>query len=277
MKKCIWLLRSVICIGLLQVVSCTKTLDTTTNDSVGLQSSNNATAADDFSDCKLRSIYHDLYQIDGNIISVRGLFSYNPKGNPVSLLYDLDGIRYYSLPAYHFVYDSQHRLKEWRLSYENGEKITTIHRFSYNSSNVIIADTTIFPQGAGQPDIFVSTLSYDSEGRIIKESISHTQSSTSVFEPTRNPTYTYDNRGNLGVNGWKSSWYDYKTSFRRTHPLFMFITRNYSRNNPYTDLSVGRKYNSRWLPLSVVPGNDEFFASYPSRPGHIKKLLYDCQ
>ena len=84
----------------------------------------------------------------------------------------------------------------------------------------------------------------------------------------RNPTYTYDARGNLAVAGWKSSSYDNKPSIFRTHPVFQFIHRNYSKNNS----SVQAKYNSKGLPLAVVPGNDTFFELK-----NVTKAIYDCQ
>jgi hypothetical protein len=90
------------------------------------------------------------------------------------------------------------------------------------------------------------------------------------LEPTRNPTYTYDARGNLGVNGWKSSSYDNKVSIFRAHPVFQFIFRNYSKNNA----AVQAKYNSKGLPLSMNPANDVFFNSAAAV---ITKAIYDCQ
>ena len=235
-----------------------------------------ATVANEFSNCKLRRIYHDLVVYDfifSDTMKVYGLFSYNTAGNPYSLLYrDLQGAQHVNFPSYHFFYDNQQRLREMRLSYYEGSRVSQIHRYGYNSSNVIIADTAITPDDGGNDDITVSTLTYDSLGRIIKESIKNIQTAYGPLRPTRNPTYTYDSRGNLAVAGWRSSWYDTKVSFLRSHPLFMFIMRNYSRNNPWNLNSQGQKYNSRGLPLSIKIGNDIFFETV-----NIEKIVYDCQ
>ena len=276
MKTFQWPLRAFLFVGLLQIVSCTKTIDTVTNDSISLETSSDAAVANEFSTCKLRRIYHDLVVhdfISSDTMKVYGLFSYNAAGNPYSLLYrDLQGSQYVNFPSYHFLYDNQQRLREMRLSYYEGTRVAQIHRYGYNSSNVIIADTTIIPDDGGNDDITVSTLTYDSLGRITKENIKNIQTAYGPLRPARNPTYTYDARGNLAVPEWRSSWYDTKVSFLRSHPLFMFLTRNYSRNNPWNLNSQGQKYNSRGLPLSIKIGNDIFFETV-----NIEKIVYDCQ
>jgi hypothetical protein len=91
---------------------------------------------------------------------------------------------------------------------------------------------------------------------------------TGPLNPVRNPTFTYDSRGNLAVAGWKSSSYDYKINPLRQNKIFPFIFRNWSQNNP----EVQAKYNSRGLPLSMNPYNDMFFNA-----NHAWKIIYDCQ
>ena len=269
MKTNQWYAGVFIFVCLLQTFSCTKTVDTTTNDSIGQKASIDATVANEFSDCKLRRIVHS-FGGDPNSPLVNGLFTYNADGNPYSLTYGSQiGT---GNPNHYFYYDNQKRLKEWReaLSPDNiAEAIW--HKYGYNTNDVIIVDTTII-HAYGTQDITVSTLTYDGLGRIVKEKIRNIQNPNGPLRPTRNPTYTYDNRGNLGVLGWKSSWYDTKVSFLRSHPLFMFLTRNYSRNNPYNPQAAGRKYNSRKLPLSLNAGNDLFFNTV-----NIEKFIYDCQ
>jgi hypothetical protein len=70
------------------------------------------------------------------------------------------------------------------------------------------------------------------------------------------------------VTGWKSSSYDYKINPLRQNPVFQFVMRNYSMNNP----SVQPKYNSLGLPLSITPTNDDFFSA-----DNVQKIIYDCQ
>jgi hypothetical protein len=263
MKTMKWPVRAIIFMGLLQVVSCTKTVDST-NNSISAETSNDLIfpVTNEFSGCKLRRIYQSYGE--GNA-TVTGLFTYNAAGNPVSVLFNesFAGNHYFS-------YDKVGRLKDYRFSSDFGDGI---HVYSYDANNRIITDTSKWGVGDYYLQIWISTFTYDSQGRIIKENIRNTlnndvEGRVNPLEPTRNPTYTYDSRGNLAVAGWKSSSYDYKVSIFRSHPVFQFIHRNYSRNNS----SVQAKYNSKGLPLSVLPGNDTFF-SLPN----VTKAIYDCQ
>lgn len=249
-------------------------------DSVNAENvSNNATPASEFATCKLRRIVHDHGGAPG--VLVNGLFTYNPAGNPVSLTYG-NGTGTGN-PNYYFFYDKQNRLRELRIGYTPTDPVeATWHRYGYNSDGVLIVDTTLAPgfthgeegEEVVIPDyiVSISTLTYDAQGRIIKETIKNFSQGT-----TRYPTYTYDVRGNLGVTGWKSSSYDYKVSIFRSHPVFQFIHRNYSKNNA----APQAKYNSMGLPLSMYPANDAFFNAYPSDiggfKGGISKAIYDCQ
>jgi len=231
--------------------------------------SDDATVVNEFSDCKLRYIYH-RFGGDPLSISVKGLFTYNAAGNIYSLTYG--GQAGTGNPNHYFYYDKKNRLREWRAAYNPDDILeATWHKYGYDNNDVIIVDTTII-HSYGNQDITVSTLVYDSLGRIVKETIRNIQNPYGPLRPTRNPTYTYDARGNLGVNGWKSSWYDTKVSYLRSHPLFMFLSRNYSRNNPWNLSQDGRKYNSRGLPLSLKTGNVLFFNAVD-----FERFIYDCQ
>jgi hypothetical protein len=276
-----WAFRAFLCIGLLQVVSCTKTLDTVSDDSISLPSSSDAVIVNEFSNCKLRYITHPDDN-DGELVT--GLFTYNAAGNPYSLTY-LDRPGKGMQRNHYFYYDKLNRLREYRTGYgpdDPGEAVW--HRYGYNSNNQIIVDTTLTPGFVvetlpGQTYVVpesiwtISTLTYDAQGRIIKEAIKDVSSGT-----TRYPTYTYDNRGNLGVNGWRSSSYDNKVGLFRSHPVFQFIHRNYSMNNA----APQPKYNSKGFPLSLKPQNDQFFNSYPTNNtwgfiGGIERIVYDCK
>jgi hypothetical protein len=260
-----WAFRAFLCIGMLQTVSCTKNVDTVTNDSVTAETSSNLTfpATNEFSNCKLRYIYQSYGEGGG---TTKGLFSYNSAGNPVSVLNDYD-----VADDYYFYYDRQGRLKGFLSTGDFG---STMHYYGYDANNRIVKDTSVRNPDGIEEQIFVSTLTYDTQGRIIKENIKHIYNGPGYdgvpdpLQPDRNPTYTYDSRGNLGVWGWKSSSYDYKVSIFRAHPIFQFIHRNYSRNNS----SVQAKYNSRGLPLTVIPGNDWFF-----NLKNVTRAIYDCQ
>lgn len=240
---------AVLCLCLVQVVSCTKSIDAP-KDAVSLTTADDLTfpVTSEFADCKLRKIYQTW--IDGN--PVRGVFTYN-NGNPVSLVYDKIATGFQN---HYFLYDKLGRLKSYRVRYtESDPTEEQMHLYGYDANNRIITDTI--------PNFSVSTFTYDDHQRIIRENIRYNNPNI----PTRNPTFTYDLRGNLAVAGWKSSSYDNKVSIFRTHPVFQFIHRNYSNNNS----SAQPKYKSNGLPLTVVPGNDVFFNG-----SGVTRAIYDC-
>lgn len=251
------LTRTVLVISIFYLASCSKT-EIAKKDSLTLSSNDNV--AVDLSGCKLRRIWADY----GGGGRVTGLLTYNSKGNPIKLVYDNNGT---GNPDHYFFYDNQNRLQEWRQTYTEGQTVAVRHRFVYNSANVAIRDTVMHIEG--DTVAFVHTLTYDSQKRIVRENIrNYYNSGGGPIAPQRNPTYTYDNRGNLAVAGWKSSWYDNKINPLRINPVFQLIFRNYSQNNA----AVQPKYNSKGLPLSLNPNNDDFFNSSLTFV-----LVYDCQ
>lgn len=246
-----------VCLCVLQVVSCTKSIDAS-KDSISLVTSDDLTfpITNEFNDCKIRSFYQT--GLGGS--TVRGLFTYN-NGKPVSLVYNQIATGFQN---YYFQYDKLGRLKSYRMRYsENDPMEEVVHVYGYDANNRIVSDTI--------PGFNVSTFTYDSQQRIIKENIRYNNPNI----PTRNRTFTYDNRGNLAVAGWKSSSYDNKVSIFRSNPVFQFIFRNYSRNNA----APQAKYNSKGLLLSMNPANDDFFNAGPTAAyaGVITRVLYDCQ
>jgi hypothetical protein len=229
--------------------------DIPSTESLSTTVANDATAID-LNKCKIRYIYSGP---EGEEYSYKGLFSYNRAGNPYSVLFNG------GLADYQFYYDYQNRLIEHR---EFAYGLTFRHYYKHNATGQIVIDSSINP-GSDTRDttISVSTIEYDSQGRIIKETIV-SWDTKSLVKSTRRPTYTYDNRGNIGVLGWKSSSYDYKINPLRQNPVFQFITRNYSMNNAARQ----PKYNSKGLPLTLNPNNDNFFGFV-----EIYKIIYDCQ
>lgn len=275
MNRFTWPLRVLIFMGLLQVVACTKTVDNNSEEFTNLSTSGDATVVNEFDNCKLRSIIHEHGGVPE--LQIKGVFTYS-KGNPVSLIYAQGGT---GNPDHFFLYDKQNRLREYRIGYDVDDPVEAEwHKYGYNSNNQIIYDSIVPPllhTEEGEVlhgDTTVITLTYDAQGRIIKESIRN----ITRGGPIRNPTYTYDARGNLAVKGWKSSSYDNKVSIFRAHPIFQFIHRNYSVNNA----APQAKYNSKGLPLTLMPSNDIFFSAYQTNPGApfvggITKVMYDCQ
>jgi hypothetical protein len=241
------------------LAACTKR-DVADTASISQTQSDNLTfpVTNEFSGCKIRRIYHaDPYS--DQVVS--GLFTYNAAGNPYSVTYDHVGT---GNQNHYFYYDKLGRLKEYHQRYSPNDPVEEMrHVYGYDANNRITTDSLLNTWGG----VFrVSTLTYDSLGRIVKES---TKDLSNMSAPARVMTYTYDARGNLAVAGWKSSSYDYnKVSIFRSHPVFQFIFRNYSRNNA----AAQAKYNSKGLPLSMNPGNDMFFNS-----STITKAVYDCK
>lgn len=233
---------------------CTKG-DILSEESLTATVSDNATTPD-LSKCKIRRIYAGPPDYP---YAYSGLFSYNKAGNPYSILFNGDPSQYY------FFYDSHNRLIEHR---EYAYSLVFRHYYKHNELGQIVKDSAVYPgSDARDTTISVSTIEYDSRGRVVKETIVSWDSKDRV-KSTRRPTYTYDNRGNIGVNGWKSSSYDYKINPLRLNPVFQFITRNYSMNNAARQ----PRYNSKGLPLSLNPNNDNFFGFV-----EITKIIYECQ
>lgn len=221
--------------------------------------SSNATAPD-LSKCKLRRIY----QLYSPSTRASALFSYNKAGNPYSVLYSNSGT---GVPDHYFIYDAQNRLKEYRLQW--AFYLHEVHYYRHNAQNQIIIDSALYSDANGSyPYSTLSTFDYDAMGRIVKETIVNIKNTGHPLDPTRRPTFTYDNRGNLAVAGWKSSSYDNKINPLRQSPVFQFIHRNYSMNNA----AVQTKYNSIGLPLIMKPNNDSFFNMTET-----EQLIYDCQ
>ncbi len=213
----------------------------------------------DLSKCKIRRIY----QFDFNGLAT-ALFSYNKAGNPYSVLYSDGGT---GVHDHYFFYDSKNRLTEYRLEWTGYPH--ELHYYSHNDKNQIVKDSAIYRDCCGPiVSINVSTIEYDTQGRVVKETIVNKFSIDAPPGGTRRPTYTYDSRGNLAVAGWKSSSYDNKINPLRQNPVFQFIFRNYSMNNA----AVQPKYNSIGLPLSIKPSNDYFFNELET-----VKVIYDCQ
>jgi hypothetical protein len=253
-----WTFRGCLCVGLLQIGSCTKSVDKVTNDSISLESSSDAVGPD-LSKCKIRRIYQ---QNRDGVSGISAVFTYNSVGNPYSVYYEGGEV-----PNQHyFKYDASKRLTEWVQWW--GTQEWEHHYYKYNAKNQINIDSAVSMDAIGIPHRSnLSTIEYDAQGRVVKETIVNLTNDGDPIAPTRRPTYTYDSRGNLGVAGWKSSSYDNKINPLRQNPIFQFIFRNYSMNNA----SVQPKYNSTGLPLSSTHNNDQFFNHV-----EVTKIIYDC-
>lgn len=238
---------SLLAVALLSVASCTKTNEAVEADFLTLQSSSNAMVKE-FPNAKLRRITHDFP--NSETVRVSGVFTYNKNGDPISLLYNNNGT---GNPNHYFFYDNQSRLTEWRQTYQNGSVVIESHKYVYDNAGIAIRDTARFIEG--DTVINVYTFTYDHMGRIVKENIKNIKNAGAPLAPQRNPTYTYDARGNLAVAGWRSSSYDNMNNPLRLHPVFQFIHKNWSRNN----CASQPKYDAMGFPQHWQHGNDRVF------------------
>jgi hypothetical protein len=165
--------------------------------------------------------------------------SYNDHGDPISVTYP-ENEQGTGNAEYIFEYDDQRRL----IHYTGFSD----HRLFYNSHGQVATDS-VFANYAGQQAYFEDKFHYDIYGRISKIV------STYYFSATDDPLvgavetteYNYDSHGNLIKE--LGGTYTTKPSIYRTHPVWMFVNRNYSINNESGPVT----YNQAGLPLEYGP------------------------
>jgi hypothetical protein len=138
------------------------------------------------------------------------------------------------------------------------------HKYIYDDKGRVFADSlrTLEADPVGA----VSYPEYDNQGRVIKE-VFKIYESGGYIHPTPivdSMDYKYDSAGNLkraispyaGIPEYVQ--YDNKISYLRTNDIWMFISRNYSRNNP----NRVTEYNEVNLPLGFRNGVVISFLGY---------------
>ena len=204
-----------------------------------------------------RSFYNDT-----------ALFFYNAFGNPKAVNVTNVGT---GNPNYVFKYDASQRLSQAIGVYTNGN-FENWHKYTYGPGNRVIVDTTytfgLYNGGAFPSNYYYHSIGhyqYYAEGRIIKITRDFL---LPVGNPSSVTTYSYDMNGNLIKPGVV---YDDKINFHRTNKVWMFLDRDYSRNNPMTASS----YNP-YLPLKFNQP-----AAYPyyllSLQVNVADISYDCK
>ncbi|MGZ5254628.1 MAG: hypothetical protein ACXWV4_09790, partial [Flavitalea sp.] len=168
-------------------------------------------------------------------------FYYNELGDPEEILNTDGGV---GSPNVYFKYDDNNRLIEIQGKYADSAAYEKWMRFGYSPKNQIIKDTSwIFGQLiSSNPDpnslaIYETSYAYDAMGRIVKTIQLDLKNPE---KPAIEKLYTYNEKGNL-INTFD---YDNKISFLRAHPLWMFLGRDYSKNNR----AAAREYTSNGLP-----------------------------
>jgi hypothetical protein len=183
---------------------------------------------------------------------------YNAKGDPDSVVANEDNWRA-------FQYDANGRLTKYTYHSKDATVIRDgSHVYTYEGGRLTNDDMHEEYQSLasyGYHELYMknSLLSYDAEGRVSYEEGDLIWYHDASPYPTYNEakTYTYDAKGNLelyvldshNVPTTERITYDDKKSYLRTHPVWMFITRNYSRNNE----TGATKYNREGFPLAFAP------------------------
>ena len=174
-------------------------------------------------------------------------FSYNQKGNPTQLTTNKTQQGLYNLQ---FRYNQQHRLKDYYAEPLPGQPIdfNYLHKFTYDNNNRIIIDSNYMGgtfaavDNGTQTPVQIVHFEYDNQGRIkTAKEISYPGSSA---ESEYINTYSYDANGNLENQGVS---YDDKINWARTNPIWMFLRRDYSLNNPFNAVV----YNQYKLPVQL--------------------------
>ena len=183
---------------------------------------------------------------------------YNALGQPISMIFEntQDGTGYPN--NYFFRYDAEHRLTDFIAAYDNGA-FDTWHTYRYNGKGQVKDDSAYFfgELNGGHPsetdllDRPYTVYTYDDIGRIIKAVVIRGgEDGPSSFD-TSITNYTYNSDGNLVRPG---SMYDKQVNMNRTNKIWMFINRDYSRNN----FRAALQYNEKKLPLEFTAGNLPF-------------------
>jgi hypothetical protein len=203
---------------------------------------------------------------------------YNSAGDPDSAV-SVEGAGMF------FKYNGAHQLVEYKSIEPNATRsVNTIHLYSYEAGR-IVKDSTSTYSIYSDPDIgfsdtydAVTLLTYDTDGRIIKETGSGSFFHSGIDasgELFIDITYVYDGNGNLVGNylidgeppTLEPIMYDQKIGYLRTNPIWMFLSRNYSRNN-----ETGAKgYTSLGLPVGFFP------AAQPGLQGIFRPLFYQTR
>lgn len=177
-------------------------------------------------------------------------FEYNQLGNPVHIksVPVTTG-----MPNRRFIYDKKNRLIVYNGYYDDTTNFEYKIYFYYDKLNRVYYDTGYFIGGYDQEgNIYgfanrTTRYEYDQYGRISR-TIAKEFPDNGWKPDTTN--YEYDAKGNLQYPGVPQT-YDNQTCLRRTHPLWMFLDRNYSFNNNFQ----AAEYNKKGLPVKTRLGN----------------------
>lgn len=201
-------------------------------------------------------------------------FVYNNKGNPVSITRAVVGT---TRPNFHFQYDKKGRMTDFYGDYISPNPYFDVwHRYKYDGQNRISTDTTyefgLVGPGIPLPDNThpgllrvrnISTYKYDWKNRMLESTDTYGYETRITVR-----SYTYNQEGNVSKlftrSGTDTSTifyhYDDQFNFRRLHPIWQFLDRDYSLNNKMP-LASSITFNEFGLPsVMALSGN---FATIP--------------
>jgi hypothetical protein len=212
-------------------------------------------------DCRIEEIaYHPDYDPHPDTIFAK--FSYDHKGNPTKIISSFVAT---GRPSHFFRYDKKGRLVDYLgLNSENSSGYHFWYHYKYDQNGRIIEDSShLFGNminGQPQPDGGSSSkgnYEYDAYDRVKKVTRLYS------FGVETNE-YIYNQAGNLAIHNQyfdshlarsDTFHYDLKVNLHRTNKLWMFLNRNYSRNNP----KPATLYNKSGLSLQYrLPVNNDF-------------------
>jgi len=177
------------------------------------------------------------------------IVKYNNKGLPISMERVYVGTGY---PHYIFRYDKHDRLTDFIGVYDlPAGGFETWMRYGYDHKKRIVKDTMyvfgFVPNGPGTDISYTSEYQYDAQNRIINKKLSFAHSDV-VWEYK----YAYDQNDNRQtvdeMDGSISNvLYDNKVNMHRLHPVWQFLSHDYSRNNTARDIT----YNEYGFPVTL--------------------------
>jgi hypothetical protein len=265
-----WFLRIAYLLLFVQLIGCRKSLQ---ND----QSSQNADALQSAAilrapipACRIEMIT-SWSAVDTPLI---GKFSYNDKGNPVRVEFNLVST---GRPNLIFYYDKKHRLTDYIGPYQIDPNSTYEFWYHYQydqtGERVLVDTQYVFGtmvNGVPQPNAlykYAGNYEYDVQGRISRVTRVLMLPTGPLF-PAYVDTYEYDTEGNLIGFGP----YDNRINLHRTNKVWQFVDRNYSVNNP----AWAEKYNSLGYPLRFNTSTPLWFSFVNQLDLHNSEIVYQC-
>lgn len=217
------------------------------------------------SSCVIESIGVAATNMMGYDFTQWATIQYNGAGDPVSIDLDPESS---TVPSHYFYYDAAGRLSAYRIVSQDPVPLVD-HRYGYDTYGRIVADTTV--QTYAEPAVMVSFLSYDNEGRIYEEVRYELDTLTGSMTDMEPVYYVYDTRGNLVVGPQQeiNNYYDQSANILRTNKIWMFLSRNYSRNN----LEGKIEYDDEGRAVAFV---DDYINQRFLPYMYIKELTYRC-